>query len=415
MAAIEKRGENSYRLTVSCGYDKLGKQVRKARTIDLSHISPKKQQAEAEKQFILFQDEIKKGQYVDNEKITLEEFIQKWLADYANVNLQPKTLLEYKRLLGRIIPTLGHLRLIQVQPTHLTAFYNNLREDGIRQDGKPGGLSEKTILHHHRLISSILTSALQWGFVLNNPALRVKAPKIIKKEARHYNIEEVEYILKLIEDEPIKYRTMVILALYGGMREGELTALTWNDIDFDKCLIKIDKSLQHLPGRDTFIKSTKTENVRVISTPQSAMELLKEYKKWQNEEKLSIGDLWNKTDCLFTGVNGGHIFPSTISKWFLKFIRRHNEAIMNDDTITKEDKVLYLVREVNFHGLRHTSATILISQNVDVSTVSKRLGHARTSTTMDIYSHSLQRSDSAAADKLENLFNKKEQNKKQGK
>jgi len=161
----------------------------------------------------------------------------------------------------------------------LTAFYNNLREDGIRQDGKQRGLSEKTILHHHRLISSILTSALQWGFVLNNPALRVKAPKIIKKEARHYNIEEVEYILKLIEDEPIKYRTMVILAIYGGMREGELTALTWNDIDFDKCLIRIDKSLQHLPGRETFVKSTKTENTRVISIPSSAVELLEEYKK----------------------------------------------------------------------------------------------------------------------------------------
>ncbi|MCB2291575.1 site-specific integrase [Clostridium sp. CS001] len=339
--------------------------------------------------------------------------MQKWFTDYANVNLQPKTLLEYKRLLERISPALGHIRLIYIQPTHLTAFYNNLREDGIRQDGKQGGLSEKTILHHHRLISSILTSALQWGFILNNPALRVKAPKIAKKEARHYNIEEVEYILNLIEHEPIKYRTMVILAIYGGMREGELTALTWSDIEFDKCLIRIDKSLQHLPGRETFVKSTKTENTRVISIPPSVIELLKEYKKWQNAEKLSQGNLWNKTDCLFTGVNGGHIFPSTISKWFLKFIRRHNQSIMGDNTIREEDKELYLIREVNFHGLRHTSATLLISQNVDVSTVSKRLGHARTSTTMDIYSHSLQKSDTAAADKLENLFNKSNKNKEQ--
>lgn len=414
MAAIEKRGENSYRLTVSCGYDKEGKQVRKTRTIDLSHVSPKKQQAEAEKQFVLFQEEIKKGQYVDNEKITFEEFTEKWLTDYANINLQPKTLLEYKRLLRRILPALGHIRLIQLQPTHFTAFYNNLREDGIRSDGKQGGLSEKTILHHHRLISTILASALQWGFILNNPALRVKAPKVAKKEARHYNIEEVDSILNLIEKEPIKYRTMVVLAIYGGMREGELTALTWNDIDFDRCLIRIDKSLQHLPGKETFVKSTKTENVRVISIPSSAIELLKEYKKWQNTEKLKLGSLWNTTDCLFTGVNGGHIFPSTISKWFLKFIRKHNKDIMSDDTIKEEDKNLYLIREVNFHGLRHTSATLLINQNVDVSTVSKRLGHARTSTTMDIYSHSLQKSDMAAADKLENLFNKNTQNKKQG-
>ncbi|MBX4262753.1 tyrosine-type recombinase/integrase [Clostridium estertheticum] len=179
-------------------------------------------------------------------------------------------------------------------------------------------------------------------------------------------------------------------------------------------LFYVGQLLQDLPGRETFVKSTKTENTRVISIPSSTIQLLKEYKVWQNKEILSIGSLRNKTDCLFTGISGGHIFPSTISKWFLKFIRRHNEAIMHADTITDEHKELYLVRDVNFHGLRHTSATILISQNVDVSTVSKRLGHARTSTTMDIYSHSLQRSDTTEADKLENLFNKKEQNKKQG-
>ncbi|MBC8062313.1 MAG: site-specific integrase [Clostridiaceae bacterium] len=479
MAAIEKRGESSYRLTVSSGYDKEGKQIRKSRTIDLSHLSVKKQQAEAEKQFILFQEEIKKGHYVNSEKLTFEAFIDKWLSDYAQPTLAPRTLLEYKKILKRIISALGHIRLIQLQPTHLTAFYNNLREGGIRLDKKytpkenfndiisnlgyslqdilikssvsksvitsikhsrkiqsssvikisnsvgvkidllfnsvdaEAVLSEKSILNHHRLITNILNSALQWGFILNNPSLRVKAPKVAKKEAKYYNIEEVEYILELIENEPLKYRTMITLALYGGMRMGELTALTWEDVDFDNCLLDISKSLQHLPGEDTSVKSTKTENVRIISIPPSAIGLLKEYKRWQNLEKLTQGNLWIKTDCLFTAVNGGHIFPSTVSKWFINFIRRHNEAIMNDNTIKKEDKEKYLVRKINFHGLRHTSASILINQNTDVTTVSKRLGHARTSTTMDIYSHSLLKADTVASDKLEHLFNKKNINIKQ--
>lgn len=414
MASIQKRGESTYRLIVSCGYNKDGRQIRKTRTIDLSHISSKKRQAEAERQFILFQDEIKKGQYVDNEKITFQEFIEKWLTEYASINLQPKTLLEYNRLLRRITPVLGHLKLIQLQPTHLTSFYNNLRENGIREDGKSGGLSEKTILHHHRLISSILTNALQWGFILNNPALRVKAPKVMKKEARHFNVEQTEYLLQLIESEPLKYRVMITLSIYGGMRQGELTALTWDDIDFTNYIIRINKSLQHLPNKGTFIKETKTETSRVISVPTSVVKLLKEYKLWQNGERAKLGDLWHNSNALFTAIDGKPIFPSTISKWFLKFIRRHNEAIIKDNSICKDDKLKYLLPEVNFHGLRHTSATILINQNVDVSTVSKRLGHARTSTTMDIYSHALQKSDIAAADKLENLFNKNVQNKKQG-
>ena len=138
--------------------------------------------------------------------------------------------------------------------------------------------------------------------------------------------------------------------------------------------------------------------------------LLREYKVWQNGEKAILGDLWN-ADCtnIFTALDGRPMFPSTISKWFNNFIRRHNESIMNDDTITQEDKDKYILDNVNFHGLRHTSATILINQGVDVTTVSKRLGHARTSTTTDIYSHSLKKSDREASNKLENLFNKNPQ------
>lgn len=224
----------------------------------------------------------------------------------------------------------------------------------------------------------------------------------------HFDIEQTEYILEQIMKEPIKYRTMVTLAIYGGMREGELAALTWNDVDFENCIINIDKALQHLKVKGTFIKLTKTENTRKISVPKSVITLLKEYKVWQNGEKAKLGNLWQEQDrdFIFTGRNGELIFPSTISKWFLEFIRKHNNKILNEDKIKKEDKKLYLLDEVNFHGLRHTSATILINQGVDITTVSKRLGHARTSTTTDIYSHSLQRADKAAADKLENLFNK---------
>ena len=101
------------------------------------------------------------------------------------------------------------------------------------------------------------------------------------------------------------------------------------------------------------------------------------------------------------------MFPDTPSKWFHKFIKRHNAKIMNDERISKEDKPKYLLPEVNFHGLRHTNATLLIGQGVDVTTVSSRLGHSRTSTTTDIYAHALKKPDIEAANKLENMFKKK--------
>lgn len=416
MASIEKRGENSYRLTVSCGYNKQGKKIRKYKTIDLSNIKPNKQLDEAQKQFALFENEVKKGLYLDAGKITFEEFTEKWLKDYAEPELAPKTLFRYKELLNtRIIPALGHIKLNKLQPTHLVEFYNNLREDGIRTDGKPGGLSERTILHHHRLISSILTCAVQWQFILNNPASRVKAPKVEKKEARHFDIEQTEYILELLENAPIKYKTAIYLDIYGGMRLGELAGLKWDDVDFDNMLIRIDEALQHVTGKGTFEKSTKNETSnRIISLPSTVIKLLRQYKVWQNGEKAKLEDLWHSEYTnIFTTRDGKPIYPGTISSWFHDFIKKHNEEIIKDSSIPKDEKEKYLLDNVNFHGLRHTSATILINQGIDVTTVSKRLGHARTSTTTDIYSHSLQKADKEAANKLENLFNKNADSKKE--
>lgn len=482
MAAIEKRGENSYRLTVSCGYDKEGKQIVKRKTINLNHIKPNKQQEEAEKQFILFKDEVEKGLFLDSGKITFEDFINKWLKDYAEHELAPKTLFSYKDILkSRIIPALGHIKLNKLQPTHLNEFYNNLRESGIRLDKKytptkdydniisnsgitikdlaakakiqyrtiknikpgnnvtaatankicevlkvnidtmfdevekAGALSERTILYHHRIISSILTSAVQWQFILNDPALRVKPPKVERKEARHFELDQVEYILQLIDDEPIKYKAMVYLCLFGGMRAGELNGLEWSDLDFDNEVLRIRQASQYLPGQGIFTKSTKNESSeRLISLPDTVIAVLRQYKLWQNGVKADLDNLWVDSDRIFTKRNGEPIFPQTLGKWFSKFIKKHNDTIMKDNNIPDKDKEKYLLDTVNFHGLRHTSASLLIGEGMDVAAVSKRLGHAEPSTTLKIYTHALQRADREAANKLENLFNKKEENKKQG-
>lgn len=482
MSAIEKRGESSYRLTVSCGYDKNGKQIVKRKTINLSHIKPNKREAEAEKEFILFKDEIEKGIFLDAGKITFEDFINKWLKDYAEHELAPKTLFSYKKILeSRIIPALGHIKLNKLQPTHLNEFYNNLRENGIRLDKKytanknyaaaisksgvtlkdladkagiqyrtiknikpgnnttpsvankicqvlsvnindifdatekSGTLSERTILYHHRIISSILTCAVQWQFILNNPALRVKPPKVERKEARHFDVDQVEYILELMKNEPIKYKAMVYLSIYGGMRSGELNGLEWSDLDFDNAVLRIQKSSQYIPGKGTFTKSTKNESSeRLITLPNTVISVLREYKLWQNGIKADLDDLWVSSDRIFTKLNGEPIFPQTLGKWFSNFIKRHNNKILNDNTIPKKDKEKYLLDTVNFHGLRHTSASLLIGEGVDLAAVSKRLGHAEPSTTLKIYTHALQRADKEAANKLENLFTKKKENKKQG-
>jgi integrase len=476
MADIEKRGENSYRLTVSCGHDTTGKPIRKRKTIDLSHIKPSKQKAEAEKQYFLFKNQVENGMYMDAGKITFEDFAIKWLKDYGEANLAPKTLFSYQELLfKRIIPAIGHNKLNKLQPPHLIEFYNNLREEGIRQDQKykpkenftdllagidltlkalsseaklsdwsikslksrrnvsatiaeqvsvaarvkiqvlfdverkPRGLSERTILYHHRIISSILTSAVQWQFILSNPAARVKPPKVEKKETIHLDFDQTEYIFRLVDQEPLKYRTALYLAIFGGMRAGELNALEWKDIDWDNNSVKINKASQYLPDRGTFTKDPKNHSSeRVISLHSIAMSALREYKLWQNGVRATMENLWVDTDRIFTKSNGEEIFPHTIGKWFSKFITKHNESVMKDESIPQKEKNDYILDKVSLHGLRHTCATLMIGQNVDIATVSKRLGHADISTTLNIYTHALKKLDTTASDKLGDLFSKQD-------
>ena len=260
----------------------------------------------------------------------------------------------------------------------------------MRLDGKPGRLSDRTILHHHRLLSSVFTAAVQWQLILHNPCTRVKSPKVAKTEARHYDEEQTETMLTLLASEPLKYRTMVNLVIFTGIRLGELVGLTWDDVNFDDKSLRIQQASQYLPGQGSFDKITKTSaSQRVISLPQTIVDMLKEYKALQNQERLILGESWHDHGRIFTQNNGKAVFPSTPSHWFKDFLRRHN------------------LPEITFHQLRHTNATLLIGQGIDVKTVSSRLGHARTSTTIDIYSHALKRPDKEAAEKLDNLFNKK--------
>ncbi|KKM12917.1 integrase [Clostridiales bacterium PH28_bin88] len=380
--SLEQRGKNRWRLVVSCGMDANGKQVKKTKTVTATS------RREAEKELAKLVAEIEKGLFVEPSRLTFADFVERWLRDYAETSLAPKTLFRYKQLLSsRILPAMGHLKLEQIKPLHLMEFYSNLQEDGIRADGKTGGLSEKTILYHHRVISSILQDAVEWQVLPANPASRVKPPKAPRKQAASYDEEQTAALLEAAAREPLKYRVMIVLEVATGLRRGELMGLEWKDVNFERGTIEVRQTSQYLPDQGVFTKEPKTEtSKRMIAVPSSVMALLKEYRTHQLEERLKAGDLWKGSDRLFTTWDGQPMHPDTISKWFPKFLKRH------------------WLPPLPFHGLRHTSTTLLIAQGVNVKNISTRLGHASISTTMDIYGHALKSADREAADKLDHLF-----------
>ena len=245
---------------------------------------------------------------------------------------------------------------------------------------KKEALSSRTINAHHRLISSILETAVKWQVIFDNPARRVNPPKIQKKEAVYLDDKEALQVAHALKSAPLKWRTILMLLMYSGMRRGEACGLSWDDIDFSNNLVHITKANQYLSGIGIVERETKTESSkRVITLPNEMMSLLEEYRLWQASERQNIGDKWIESGKIFTQDNGLPINPDSISQWTLKFCEANG------------------LPKFTPHTLRHTSATLLIMSGVPVRAVTARLGHANQNTTNAIYSHSIQTVDALAS------------------
>ncbi len=430
MANVIKRG-NSYRITVSLGYDMNNKKIRETTTFTPDpHLTPKQEQKALDAFVYEFEKIVREGKLLKGEKITLAEYLKIWLQEDALHRLEPSTFEKYKfEITSKIIPELGYFKLSDLKPIYIQSFYNSLLKDGKRMDNKKGGYSSATIKKYHNILSSALKTAVNWQLIESNPCSKVSIPKQTRSrdDIKFFTPEETVTFLKLLESDlvyickghnriddtgkpytvgdytlqreiPLQLKVFFNLAVFGGFRNGELLALTWDDINFDKNTISITKAATLVEGK-AIIKEPKTHtSVRVVSLPQEVMSMLKKHKTEQAEQILKLGSYWNNENLLFTQNNGKMMHYQTPYHKFKKIIEYYNKHVADETHPPLPD--------IPLHGLRHTSATLLISENVDVRTVSARLGHAQTSTTMNIYAHALKENDRIAADKLENLLKK---------
>ena len=395
MATARKKGRG-YEIRVSCGIDINGKKLGKSKTwIPDEGMTQKQIEKELARQKVLFEEEVKNGICPDN-KIRFVDFSKRWMDEYAKVNLTIKTYARYEIYLKRINQGIGHLKLKDITPLQLNAFYRSLEADGVNQRKRydengnlinNGKLAPKTILDHHRVISKILATAVKWGLLEKNVAMRADPPKVPHREISYLNGQEVRQMLTLLEKEPIQYQTMITLLVYTGIRRGELCGLEWKDIDFENQVMHVVRSAQYIGNKTMITKEPKTKSgIRHFSLSIHACILLKKYKRWQLEQKFNAGDRWEESDRLFTSWNGKPIHPDTVTDWFSKFIKRSG------------------LPYVTLHSLRHTNATLMIAEGTDVCTVSRRLGHANTATTLNIYAHALKSKDREAANTLDNVL-----------
>ena len=389
--SIEKRGKNSYRLTVSEGFDLSGKPMIHRKTV---HGTKK----DAEVELAKFVTEVQNGLVIDGKSLKFSEFTEIWKRDYGSKELAPSTYKRYCRILEtRLLPYFGHFYINKIKPTDIMKFYDLLEKDTqlVRKKGNNGSktkkpLSGKTILEHHRLLRAMLHKAVYWQLIVANPAERVQPPKARKPKRKSYDDEQTKILLEnleLLPSEDTKYKVAIILTVFTGVRLGELMGLEWQDVDFKNGIISINRSSQYLADMGVFTKVPKTESsIREIAIPEFIISLLEEYKLWYEEQKSIYGELWTNSDRLFVQADGKPMHPSTISKWFVKYVGQIGLPV------------------INFHGLRHTNASLLVAQNIDIAVISARLGHAQISTTLDFYVHPLLSHNRKAGYALENLL-----------
>lgn len=291
------------------------------------------------------------------------------------------TLTRYRELTKRIYPAMGHIKIANLQAPMLNQFYSDLQ--GI-------GLCGKTVKHYHALISVVLAQAVKEGIVPYNVAERATLPKLVQKEPNYFQPEQVDAIRDALEQEPLRWKMLVHLFLITGARRGELLGLKWGCVDFEQSRIHICNNVLYTPDRGLYEDTPKTEkSKRYIVLPAETMDLFRQYRKWQMEERLRLGAYFIDRDFVFTQDNGEPLHPDSVTNYLTKFSRKYN------------------LPHINAHAFRHTMASILYYHGVDSVSVSRRLGHAQVSTTANIYAHIIEDADQRNAEILSDIFLKK--------
>jgi integrase len=327
------------------------------------------------------------GTLVEPSKITLAEYLRFWLGQSDAENepetppgLTPKTAERYRELAeGQIIPHLGAILLQKLRPAKVAEWHVTILKSGSR---KGGPLAARTVGHAHRVLHRALERAVQTEILSRNVAAVVSPPKVDSTEIEILNEQQVYDVLRKLEGHPLY--AIVALDLATGLRRGELLALRLADADLETATLLVDRSLEETKTGLRFKAPKTTHARRTISLPPSAVTLLRDHRRKLLELRLALG-LGKPDDdtLLFGNPDGSLLAPNRLT-------RRWQDACVALD-----------LPRVSFHGLRHTHASALIAAGLDVVAISRRMGHANPTVTLNVYAHLFKKDDRAAAAAIE--------------
>ena len=364
MASIMKKSERKYKITVSNGYRSDGRKISKAKTITVPDSVPRR----GIEQYVIhaaeeMEREVKNG-YSEDGETTFQEYADHWLS--RQVKYAPSTRASYERMLQRVYPYIGAVKVKDIRPIALENMLTELRKWTRR--GKP--IQETTVQKYLTVVSAVLSDAKRNEIIQKNPARMIDLPDTEHREQFIPTPEQAKEFLDGLVDEPWQYKVYYLLAVYTGCRRGELCALKWSDfiMDGNRCILTVSRSRSIVAGEGVREGPTKNGKSRVMVIDSDVTSLLKGYCYYQIRTAQELG--YESGEYLFTDDLGNLIHPDT----FTKHLRKIYEE-------------LGFPSEFHLHTLRHYFVTTLLHSGVDKQTVAELAGHGDTSFLERTYCH----------------------------
>jgi len=368
---IKQRAKGSWTIILDVGRDPgTGKRKQQWLTV-------RGTKRDAERKLAEVQVSMDTGTYITPAKITVGEFLQRWLKDYALTNVRPRTYEGYQMILeAHLIPALGGIPLPKLQPAKIQEYYATALKEG-RRDGR-GGLSARSVQHHHRLLSQALARAVNWGLLVRNLAEAVDPPKPVNKEMSTLDEDSLDAFLDAAEETPFYH--LFHLAAYTGLRRSELLGLRWKDVNLNLGTLSVTQVMHRLRDGTVVFQEPKTaKSRRQVSLSPETVITLRNHKVHQEQQARTFGMDLVTDRLVFLKVDGAPLSPITVNHAFARILRKAG------------------LEGIRLHDLRHTRASLMMERGVYPKVVQERLGHSSIAVTMDVCSHLLPGMQEAAA------------------
>jgi integrase len=307
----------------------------------------------------------------------LSTYLAYWLEEVHKPTIRLSSYIKYNKLINAyIIPTLGDVQVQKLTPQQVQSLYTKL--------GKRN-LSSKTINSVHGVLHKALDNAVRWNLVSRNVCDLVSPPRIVKRQMKPLTLDQAHKLLEAAKGH--RFEVLLMLAVVTGMRRGELLALRWSEIDLDRHILLVSRTVDYIAHHGYVETEPKTHSgKRQIVLPAFMVDMLKVHRAKQEEQRLAIGDKWEGLGVVFCDLHGGYINPRYLLVLFRKLLQEAGLPGMH------------------FHDLRHSAVTLLMSMGVNIKVIQELLGHSDIVITLGTYGHLLPTMQGDAMEKWDDVF-----------